>query len=116
MGSRTQRKWIPALPERRLSLVYDADGVYKTPDEEIAARIRKTLRKIGDYEDHPVLIFGTLMRGMRQCMRRHVVSSCIMCGKFSACKIHQLDIDISVNGVEAALRRRRSAAGKRRKK
>jgi hypothetical protein len=116
MRARTQRRWTAGHQRRGLSLVYDADGIYKTPDEEIAAGIKENLKGIGDREDHPVLIFAALMGGMRRCMRRHVVSSCIMCMKFSACRIHQLDIDIAVNGIESALGRRRSSAGKRQKK
>ena len=91
----------------RLSLVYDADAVFKTPDEEIAFQFLNKVRQMEEIEPRPSLIARLLSQATKKCMRRHIVESCLACVKLGFCKIHELDIKISRNGLKNVLAQKR---------
>jgi len=82
----------------RVSLVYDADAEYRTPDEQMASQIRQKLKEVTD----GMQIEKLFVKGVLKCMERHVVEGCYLCPKFGFCAIHRLDIDVASGnfGVE----------------
>lgn len=98
-----------------MRLVYNADAVYKTPDEEIAAAVREKLKRVETSSDNRAIIYEIILSGMRRCMGRHNVDSCTMCVKLSECEIHQIDIDVNMNGIDSVINKKKSARRKKRK-
>jgi hypothetical protein len=88
-----------------VSLVWDATKEYKTPDAQIAARLIREIDNLEKAWDDPAaqrLIEDWVI----ECVGRHVVSNCFNCSKFGECEIHNLDIDVVMNGKAAEARAR----------
>ncbi len=79
-----------------MSLVYNANAEFKTPDEEIAAdllRKVRSLKSVRDRDERDRII--NLMRdeAVSRCLERHMLDNCLECVKFAECFIHQFDVE-----------------------